>query len=53
VSLLRANLADGVVGEYESFADECLAEYDLDGWSVPDLDSFPELRQARQTLLGK
>ena len=52
VSLLRAQLADGLVDGYESFADQCLAEYDLEGWSVPDLDSFSELRQARQRLLG-
>jgi two-component FAD-dependent monooxygenase len=52
ISLLRAQLADGLVDGYEAFADECLAEYDLDGWSVPDLDSFPELRQARHDLFG-
>jgi 4-hydroxyphenylacetate 3-monooxygenase len=22
---------------YRSFADQCLAEYDLDGWTTPDL----------------
>jgi two-component FAD-dependent monooxygenase len=53
VALLSAQLASGLVGGYEAFADECLAEYDLDGWSVPDLDSFTGLRQARNKLLGE
>lgn len=53
VSLLRAQEESGLIADYEAFADECLAEYDLDGWSVPDLDSFEQMRHARQTLLNE
>jgi 4-hydroxyphenylacetate 3-monooxygenase len=52
VALLSAQLASGLVDGYQAFADECLAEYDLDGWSVPDLDSFADLRRGRDTLQG-
>ena len=34
--LLNAQ-ATGQADEYKSFADTCLAEYDLDGWTAPDL----------------
>ena len=27
----------GHVGSMKGFAEQCLAEYDLDGWTVPDL----------------
>jgi 4-hydroxyphenylacetate 3-monooxygenase len=27
----------GLTRAYEDFADLCLTEYDLDGWTVPDL----------------
>jgi 4-hydroxyphenylacetate 3-monooxygenase len=29
--------ASGAVGRYKGFAEQCMAEYDLDGWTVPDL----------------
>jgi 4-hydroxyphenylacetate 3-monooxygenase len=45
VELLFAQMADGRLDEYASFVDRCLAEYDLDGWTVPDLSSFEELRR--------
>jgi 4-hydroxyphenylacetate 3-monooxygenase len=53
VSLLSAQIASGLVAGYEAFADQCLGEYDLDGWTVPDLDSFPDLRRARNDLLSQ
>jgi len=28
---------DGTVDQLKGFVDECLGEYDLDGWTVPDL----------------
>jgi 4-hydroxyphenylacetate 3-monooxygenase len=28
---------DGTVDQMKGFADQCMAEYDLDGWTVPDL----------------
>ena len=27
----------GTTDSYEGFAESCMAEYDLDGWTVPDL----------------
>jgi len=35
--ILAAQEATGLTEAYRHFADECLAEYDLDGWTVPDL----------------
>ena len=28
---------DGTVDRIKGFAEQCMAEYDLDGWTVPDL----------------
>jgi aromatic ring hydroxylase len=52
VELLFAQLASGQIAGYKAFVDQCLNEYDLDGWTVPDLSSFPELRQHRGGLNG-
>ena len=30
-------LASGDADRWKRFADTCMAEYDLDGWTVPDL----------------
>ncbi len=27
----------GQVDKYKGFAEQCIAEYDLDGWTAPDL----------------
>lgn len=35
--ILAAQEATGLTEAYRHLADECLAEYDLDGWTVPDL----------------
>lgn len=35
--VLFTAMATGAVDKYKSFADKCLAEYDLDGWTAPDL----------------
>jgi 4-hydroxyphenylacetate 3-monooxygenase len=51
VELLFSQLANGQVDKYKAFVDECLGEYDLNGWTVPDLASFAELRQSRNSLL--
>jgi aromatic ring hydroxylase len=37
IELLSAQMAGGELDGYKAFADQCLAEYDLDGWTVPDL----------------
>jgi 4-hydroxyphenylacetate 3-monooxygenase len=52
VELLYAQMMTGEYDGYQAFVDQCLSEYDLDGWTVPDLDSFDDLRQARRGLLN-
>jgi 4-hydroxyphenylacetate 3-monooxygenase len=52
VELLNAQIASGQVDGYKSFVDQCLAEYDLDGWTVPDLSSFEDLQAVRKNLLN-
>jgi 4-hydroxyphenylacetate 3-monooxygenase len=37
VELLHAQTASGQVAAYKAFAEQCLSEYDLNGWTVPDL----------------
>ncbi len=37
VELLFGQVASGQVDGYKAFVDTCLNEYDLDGWTVPDL----------------
>lgn len=53
VELLLGQLANGQLAGYQAFADECLDEYDLDGWRVPDLSSFDDLRKHRDGLAGR
>lgn len=52
VELLSAQLAGGQIDSYKAFVDECLAEYDLDGWTVPDLSSFEDLRHVKNDVLN-
>jgi 4-hydroxyphenylacetate 3-monooxygenase len=52
LELLYAQLADGQVDGYRAFVDVCLGEYDLDGWTVPDLSSHEDLRRAGDDLLN-
>lgn len=35
--ILAVHEANGLTDFYRNFAEQCLAEYDLDGWTVPDL----------------
>jgi 4-hydroxyphenylacetate 3-monooxygenase len=35
--ILAAHDATGLTESYRRLAEQCLAEYDLDGWTVPDL----------------
>ena len=37
VELLNAQLMSGQIDAYKAFADQCLSEYDLNGWTVPDM----------------
>ncbi|WP_081238423.1 4-hydroxyphenylacetate 3-hydroxylase family protein [Streptomyces viridosporus] len=50
--LLFAQTASGQLDDYKAFADQCLSEYDLDGWTAPDLVSFDHLRASLPGLLG-
>jgi 4-hydroxyphenylacetate 3-monooxygenase len=52
VELLYGQLLGGELDGYKAFVDQCLAEYDLDGWTVPDLACFDNLRHLRNDLLG-
>jgi two-component FAD-dependent monooxygenase len=52
VELLYAQMMTGELDGYKRFVDDCMAEYDLDGWTVPDLDSFTDLRRAGRDLLN-
>jgi 4-hydroxyphenylacetate 3-monooxygenase len=51
LELLFAQTASGQVDGYKAFVDQCMSEYDLDGWTVPDLTSFDELRKATRDML--
>ncbi|TCB96888.1 Pyoverdin chromophore biosynthetic protein pvcC [Micromonospora zingiberis] len=50
VELLNAQVLGGELDGYKAFVDQCLAEYDLDGWRVDDLSSFEHLRGLRDVL---
>jgi 4-hydroxyphenylacetate 3-monooxygenase len=52
VELLTSQHVSGEIAGYKAFVDQCMGEYDLDGWTVPDLSSMPELRQLRDGLLN-
>ncbi|MGH8963983.1 MAG: 4-hydroxyphenylacetate 3-hydroxylase C-terminal domain-containing protein, partial [Actinomycetes bacterium] len=52
IELLGAQVASGQLGDYKAFVEQCLSEYDLDGWTVPDLSSFEEFQQVRKNLFN-
>jgi aromatic ring hydroxylase len=35
--IMESQRASGQLDAYRGFAEQCLSEYDLDGWTVPDL----------------
>jgi 4-hydroxyphenylacetate 3-monooxygenase len=37
IDALRAAIGSGQYDRWKGFADQCMAEYDLDGWTAPDL----------------
>jgi hypothetical protein len=41
VDLLNAQLMGGELDGYKSFVDQCLSEYDLNGWRVPTSTPSP------------
>ncbi|TDV41055.1 4-hydroxyphenylacetate 3-hydroxylase family protein [Actinophytocola oryzae] len=52
VELLNAQIAGGQMDGYKAFVEQCLDEYDLDGWTVPDLSSFSQMRDIRNNLMN-
>jgi 4-hydroxyphenylacetate 3-monooxygenase len=42
-------VASGQYERWKSFADKCMAEYDLGGWTVPDLVDPGDISVVRQT----
>ncbi|GAT67113.1 pyoverdin chromophore biosynthetic protein pvcC [Planomonospora sphaerica] len=45
LELVFSQTAGRQIDGYKALVDRCLGEYDLDGWTVPDLSSFEELRR--------
>lgn len=44
----------GASARYKGFAEQCMAEYDLNGWTVPDLinpDDVSAVIKTRQTVV--
>ena len=52
VELLLGQLGNGQIDKYKAFVDDCLNEYDLDGWTVPDLTTYTDLQQIRKDTLN-
>ncbi|MPZ81296.1 MAG: Pyoverdin chromophore biosynthetic protein pvcC [Actinophytocola sp.] len=52
IELLNSQVAGGQVDAYKSFVDDCLGEYDLDGWTVPDLSSIEDVQRLRNDILN-
>jgi 4-hydroxyphenylacetate 3-monooxygenase len=45
--------ATGASARYKGFAEQCMAEYDLSGWTVPDLVSSGDVNVLARRLDGK
>ena len=52
IELLNAQVSSGELEGYQEFVECCLAEYDLDGWTAPDLTSLKDLGHVRDELHG-
>jgi two-component FAD-dependent monooxygenase len=52
LEMLFAQQASGEINDYTALVDECLAEYDLDGWTTPDLAAYDDLRRIRNGMLN-
>ncbi|WNV84576.1 4-hydroxyphenylacetate 3-hydroxylase N-terminal domain-containing protein [Umezawaea sp. Da 62-37] len=50
IDVLTADQATGRLDDCKAFVERFLDEYDLDGWTVPDLSSFADLRARRSDL---
>ena len=45
--------ASGAAAQYKGFAEKCMAEYDLNGWTVPDLINTDDVSVIKKNLAGK
>lgn len=52
VELLFAQQSGGLIDQYKAFAQACMDEYDLDGWTAADLCSFEQLRGVRGAAMN-
>ena len=52
VELLFGQMASGQLDDYKEFVEQCLDEYDLDGWTAPDMSSFGDLPVSRDQILA-
>jgi 4-hydroxyphenylacetate 3-monooxygenase len=50
---LFAAEASGDADRYRGFAEQCMAEYDLDGWTVPDLINPDDINVVLKNLYGQ
>jgi 4-hydroxyphenylacetate 3-monooxygenase len=46
-------MADGTVDQMKGFAEQCMAEYDLDGWTAPDLINPDDINVFLHKFNGK
>jgi 4-hydroxyphenylacetate 3-monooxygenase len=46
-------MADGTADQMKGFAEQCMAEYDLDGWTVPDLINPDDINVFLHKFSGK
>ncbi len=46
MEVLFAAMGSGQTERYKGFAEQCMSEYDLDGWTVPDLINPDDVRFA-------
>ncbi len=52
IELLNAQVASGELDGYKAFVEQCMSEYDLDGWTVPDLSAPAQATSLRNELLN-
>jgi 4-hydroxyphenylacetate 3-monooxygenase len=43
IHTLLSAMSTGKAEEFKGFAEQCMAEYDLEGWTVPDLISATDV----------
>lgn len=53
IELWRGQVADGQLDSYRELVDQCLSEYDLDGWVAPDLIATDDIRAGGLAALNR